>query len=188
VEAHIEHALGFAEAIAPERGESGPTFERAADLGSGGGVPALVLALRFEGTEWSLVEAASRRAAFLRGAVATLGLDHRAVVVEERAEVVGRAPADRGRFDLVVVRSFGPPAVVAECAAPLLRVGGRAVVSEPPGGTPGRWPADGLAPLGLVPGDAVVAAGASYQVLRQERECPERWPRRVGIPAKRPLF
>ena len=43
--------------------------------------------------------------------------------MEEDIEVVGRAPAYRGRFDLVVARSFGPPAVVAECGAPLLRIG-----------------------------------------------------------------
>lgn len=187
VEAHLDHAAGYAAALETDAGpEWAPA--RAADLGSGAGLPGLPLALWFAATRWTLVEASVRRAAFLRAAVRQLGLDDRISVAEERAEVIGRAPAYRGSFDLVVARSFGPPAVLAECAAPLLRTGGRAVVSEPPGGEPERWPALGLAPLGMAPGAAVRAGGAAYQVLRQERPCPDRWPRRVGLPAKRPLF
>jgi 16S rRNA (guanine527-N7)-methyltransferase len=168
--------------------EVGGVPARAADLGSGGGVPALVLALRFSEMKWVLIEAAARRAAFLREAVERLGLDGRAVVVEDRAEAAGRQPQYRGSFDVVTARSFGPPAVVAECAAPLLRIGGRVVVSEPPGGAPARWPTEGLVLLGLAPAASVESAGATYQVLRQVEACPDRWPRRVGIPAKRPLF
>lgn len=188
VDAHLAHAGGFAAAVEREAGAGGPVPHRAADLGSGGGVPGLSLALHFPGTEWVLVEVAARRAVFLRRAVVALDLAARVVVVEERAEVVGRAPAYRAQFDLVVARGFGPPAVLAECAAPLLRVGGRVVVSEPPGGAPDRWPAGGLAVLGMAPGAAVQTAGAAFQVLRQDAPCPDRWPRRVGMPAKRPLF
>jgi 16S rRNA (guanine527-N7)-methyltransferase len=187
VESHLDHAAGYAVALAAEAG-AGWFPGRAADLGSGAGLPGLPLALHFLDTRWALVEASVRRAAFLRTAVAGLGLADRVTVVEQRAEVVGRAPECRGRFDLVVARSFGPPAVVAECAAPLLRVGGWAVVSEPPGGEPERWPATGLRQLGMVPGATGPAGGAAYQVLRQETLCPDRWPRRVGAPAKRPLF
>jgi 16S rRNA (guanine527-N7)-methyltransferase len=161
---------------------------RAADLGSGGGVPGLPLALHATGCAWVLIEAAVRRAAFLRRAIERLGLEARVTVVEERAETVGRRPEFRGAFHLVVARSFGPPAVVAECAAPLLLVGGRAVISEPPDGTGERWPAAGLAGLGLVAARTTHAAGATYQILEQASLCPERYPRRVGVPVKRPLF
>ncbi len=167
---------------------SPPALVRAADLGSGGGVPALPLVLAFPGVEWMLVEASVRRAAFLRCAVERLGVEGRVAVIEDRAEAVGRSSAARGRFDLVVARSFGPPAVVAECSAPLLRVGGRAVISEPPGGVPARWPAEGLAELGMSPDGAVCAREWSYQVLAQDSACPDRYPRRVGVPGKRPLF
>jgi 16S rRNA (guanine527-N7)-methyltransferase len=187
VEGHLDHAAGFAVALDWDAG-AGWAPVRAGDLGSGAGLPGLPLALHYPGTEWALVEASVRRAAFLRAAVRDLGVDDRITVVEARAEVVGRAAEHRGRFDLVVARSFGPPAVVAECAAPLLGIDGRAVVSEPPGGVPERWPAPALAELGMVPGVAAQAGGASYQVLRQEALCPARWPRRVGVPAKRPLF
>ena len=109
-------------------------------------------------------------------------------VAEDRAEVLGRSPAHRGRYDLAVARSFGPPAVVAECGAPLLIPGGAAVISEPPGGVPSRWPAEGLALVGMRAGAQVVAGDATFQVLHQEEPCPDRYPRRVGVPSKRPLF
>ena len=193
VEAHLDHASGFVEVVrgltAGDR-SGGPTAwpERAVDLGSGAGLPGLPLALCFSGCSWLLVESSVRRAAFLRQAIHQLGIEERVEVAEERAEVVGRSPAWRGRFDVVVARSFGPPAVVAECGAPLLTVGGYAVVSEPPGGRPSRWPATGLGLLGMAPVAAVAAKGGAYQVLRQVDQCPERYPRRVGVPAKRPLF
>jgi 16S rRNA (guanine527-N7)-methyltransferase len=103
-----------------------------------------------------------------------------------RAEIVGRSER-RGSFDAVVARSFGPPAVTAECAAPLLRPGGRLVVSEPPDGTEERWPEDGVAAFGLARG-ARLPGPPGIQVLTQVEPCPEAYPRRDGLPAKRPLF
>jgi 16S rRNA (guanine527-N7)-methyltransferase len=195
VEPHLDHAAGFAEALRVVVGGEWPVGPgdgglglRAADLGSGGGLPGLPMALLLPGSRWTLVDSASRRAGFLRDAVRALSLEERVDVAEERAEVFGRSEDHRGRYDLVVARSFGPPAVVSECAAPLLVVGGWAVVSEPPGGVPARWPSDGLAMLGMAPEPAVTAGGWAYQVLRQVEPCPDRYPRRVGIPAKRPLF
>jgi 16S rRNA (guanine527-N7)-methyltransferase len=146
------------------------------------------LALVFPSASWLLVEAKQRRAEFLRAAVAELRVDARVQVLEERAEVVGRDPGLRGRLDVVVARSFGPPAVVAECGAPLLRPGGRAVVSEPPSEPAPRWADSGLGLLGMAARPEVVAGGARFRVLVQVEPCPERYPRRTGIPAKRPLF
>ncbi len=94
-------------------------------------------------------------------------------------------PSLRGQFDLVVARSFGKPAVTAECAAGFLHVGGFLVVSEPPDVTDEtRWEPEGLAELGLEDSGQQVGC----QVMRAVSLCPERFPRRVGIPAKRPLF
>jgi 16S rRNA (guanine527-N7)-methyltransferase len=76
--------------------------------------------------------------------------------------------------------------VTAECAAPLLAVGGLLVVSEPPDGR--RWPASALEPLGMAVEGMVRGAAGTFQRLRQVTPCPDRYPRRVGIPAKRPLF
>ena len=190
IEAHLEHAAGFSAVLrgaVPAVG-AGAAPVLAADLGSGGGVPGLPLAVQFARWRWILVESARRRAAFLRAAVAALQLSERVEVVEARAEEVGRSPHYRGQCQVAVARGFGPPAVVAECAAPLLLPGGHLVVSEPPGGAQARWPDDGLGRLGMRAGPAVQASGASYQVLLQQDLCPSRYPRRVGVPAKRPLF
>jgi 16S rRNA (guanine527-N7)-methyltransferase len=155
-----------------------------------------------------LLEANQRRAQFLDRAVVTCGLVERVEVVHQRAEVSGRDPLYRGTFDGVAARSFGAPAVVAECAAPFLRPGGWLVVSEPPedpaaapgasatgslqsggdaSGDHGRWPAELLAQLGLEPVE-FVRDGFGYQVLRQSDVCPDTFPRRNGVPSKRPLF
>ncbi len=163
--------------------------ERALDLGSGGGVPGLVLAVAcWPETEMVLIDASQRRCTYLELAVGELGLAPRVTVRWGRAEELGRQRSWRAGVDVVVARSFGPPAVVAECAAPLLSLGGHLVVSDPPGGGPDRWPVDGLAQVGLEPVEARPHAQASYMVLRQAETCPEAFPRRPGLPARRPLF
>ena len=184
---------------------------RLVDLGAGGGVPGLVVATDLTDVQVVLLEANGRRAAFLGDAVVHCGLEGRAEVLQARAEEVGRDRDRRGRFDAILARSFGPPAVTAECAAPLLRPGGVLVVSEPPdgaderterlstarqaGAVPGtdssiradRWPHDGLALLGMARG-VTVQDEFTYQVVVQRVPCPARYPRRTGVPAKRPLF
>ena len=177
VEDHIQHAWGFVAALDGVAGRVG-------DLGSGSGVPGLPLALARPDLEVVLIDSAERRAGFLREAVTALGLEDRVVVVHGRAEVVGRSEL-RGSLDAVVARAFGPPAVTAECAAPLLRLGGRLVVSEPPDGGD-RWPVAGVAVLGLAVADR--RERPRLQLLEQARPCPDTYPRRDGTPAKRPLF
>jgi 16S rRNA (guanine527-N7)-methyltransferase len=179
VEPHIAHALGFAGAFP----EAPAAF---VDLGSGGGVPGLVLLDVWPDARGVLLDANERRTGFLVEAIAELGWGSRAEVVRLRAEDAGRDARFRAAFPAVVARGFAPPPVTAECAAPLLAVGGTLVVSEPPEET-SRWPAAGLERLGLV--DAGVHVGpARFQVLRQEALCPELYPRRVGLPGKRPLW
>ena len=162
------------------------------DLGSGGGLPGLVVACSWEEATVTLIDSSARRAAFLELAADRLDLHDRVSVVNARAEACGRDERLRGSFDGVTARSFGRPAVVAECAAPLLKVGGWLLVSEPPpsseGGPPSvRWPEAPLDQLGLVPREEIHEE-FGYQVLRQVELCGERYPRRVGVPAKKPLF
>lgn len=183
VAAHIAHSRGFAAAL----GSVVP--QRALDLGSGGGVPGLVLAVAcWPDTEVVLVDTSQRRCTYLELVVGQLGLAPRVTIRWTRAEELGRDPAWRSGADVAVARSFGPPAVVAECAAPLLRVGGHLVVSEPPGDAAPRWPDTGLGVLGLEVAALPEEDGARYAVLRQTRPCPDDYPRRPGRPAQRPLF
>jgi 16S rRNA (guanine527-N7)-methyltransferase len=178
LEAQIDRSLAFALLSDPP--------EQALDLGSGGGLPGLVLALLWPRTRWTLLDGSVKRASFLRQVIADRGLSESIAVAAERAELAGRGPL-RGSQDLVVARGFGPAAVAAECAAPFLRPGGHLAVAEPPGGAPTRWPADQLATLGLRPVRSLTEPVA-LQLLEQVEPCPDRYPRRVGIPLKRPLF
>jgi len=177
VEEHIDHAAGFLGALTGVEG-------MVVDLGSGGGVPGLIIGVARPDLDLVLVDATARRCRFLDGAVAALAL--RASVVEGRAEVVGRS-SRRGAADAVVARAFGGPGATAECAAPLLRLGGLLLVSEPPEPAPDRWVAGGLAKLGLTQG-ARSAGFPLVQTLHQTSLCPFEFPRRDGLPSKRPLF
>jgi 16S rRNA (guanine527-N7)-methyltransferase len=178
----VDHALAFGPLL-PAGSADGPP--EVLDLGSGGGLPALPLAVARPTERWVLVDSMARRTAFLAEAVARLGLEDRVQVRTARAEAL---PAEwRGRFAAVTARGFGRPAVLAECAAPWLRVGGALVVSEPPGGRPERWPDAGLDQLGLTR-DLLVTGPPSFARLRQAEPCPPRFPRRLGVPAKRPLW
>jgi 16S rRNA (guanine527-N7)-methyltransferase len=192
IEPHLEHAAGFVDLARRQAVRLGAGAPYILDLGSGGGLPGLVIAIRWPAATLVLLDANERRAEFLQRAVRRCGLGERVTVVHQRAEVGGRDSQYRGTFDGVVVRSFGAPAVVAECGAPFLRQGGWLIVSEPPGasdenGHRDRWPADGVAQVGLEPGE-FVREGFGYQVLHQREACPERFPRRNGVPAKQPLF
>ena len=91
-------------------------------------------------------------------------------------------------FDLVTARSFGPPAVTAECGAQFMRVGGVMIVSEPlEDSDRNRWNSEKLDDLGLV-AEGRVRHGAAYQVLRKTHSTPKEYPRSIGTPRKRPLF
>jgi 16S rRNA (guanine527-N7)-methyltransferase len=161
---------------------------RVADLGSGSGLPGLPIAWWYPELEVVLIEASRRRADLLQVAAAALDLGGRVTIDARPAERVGRDPARRGRFEAVVARSFGSPATTAECAAPLLIVGGCAVVAEPPTGSDERW--SGLASVEL--GSELTwcggRRGVHLAVLRQIEECSDRYPRSTGVPRRRPLW
>ncbi len=181
IQGHIRHADVFIAAV-----ETIPSA--LLDLGSGAGVPGLVLARAWPTTAIVLLDSAARRGAFLEGAVAHLGLGEHVRVVVARAEVAGRDASLRGRFDVVTSRSFGPAAVTAECGAAFLAPAGLLLVSEPPGAPAERWPPAGLAALGLVDEGVTATAGAHVRRLRRNRPLADSVPRRDGIPAQRPLF
>ena len=182
--AQLEHAEAFSDVVA----ELGPDPRPALDLGTGGGLPGLVLALATPRRRWALLDSRQRSVEFVRWAVAELDLVGRVNVVSRRAEEVGRDPVHRGQYGLVAARGFGPPAVTAECAAPLLDVGGHLVVSEPPGSTGDRWPKDQLMTLGLHWDRVASRPAATFAVLDQFQPASNTYPRRAGIPQKRPLF
>ena len=196
LELHLGHALAFGRVVRrvlapdgePRAAADARRPEDVLDLGSGGGLPGLVLATVWRAATLTLLDAAARRAEFLEDAARRLELSN-VVVVHGRAETLGRMAAHRAAYGAVVARSFGPPAVTAECAAPFLSGGGILVVSDPPDGERAgrRWVPEGLSILGM--GRAVrYVEEYGFTVVRQDSPCSERFPRRVGVPAKRPLF
>lgn len=192
VEDHVEHTLGMALVVEGELAGATPGSEGAprcfCDLGSGGGVPGLVLARCWPGAEGVLLESSGRRCRALEDWLRKLGFDHRIQVLEGRAESLARLPRWREMFPVVVARAFGRPAVTAESAAGLLAPAGLLVVAEAPEPDPRRWPEPGLAGLGLGPAQPREALDRRFVVIRKTAPVPGRFPRRVGIPAKRPLW
>lgn len=176
----IDHARGFAAMLARAP-------ESFLDLGAGGGLPGLVLGTMWPEAGGVLLDASTRRTDFLRRACTRLGFGERVTVVCARAEAAGRDPAWRGRLEVVVARSFGPPAVTAECGAPFLHADGLMVVSEPPDEDGDRWPEAGLARLGLVRAESPLP-DLRYAVFRRASPPDEAFPRRDGMPRKRPLW
>jgi 16S rRNA G527 N7-methylase RsmG len=138
VAAEIAHAEQFAAA--------GGHPATVVDLGSGGGLPGLVVAMRCPDAAVTLIERRAKRADLLRYGIHALGIGDRVRVVER--DVVDVIDDHPDLVDLVTARSFGPPQMVARCAAPLLHAGGLLVVSEPPGSVE-RWDGDSMAALGF---------------------------------------
>lgn len=129
----VTHAREFVAAL---EGVSG----RVLDLGSGGGIPGLVIAVDRPDLAVTLLDRREKRTDFLRRAVRRMGLEGRVDVVTDDVDhfitltIEGGA---RSRFDAVVARGFGPPRRTLQVAAGLTAPGGRVVISEPPDGD--RW-------------------------------------------------
>ncbi len=161
-----------------------------ADLGAGAGFPGLPLAIALPAAAVALVEANRRKCDFMRALVEACGALN-ASVVTERAE---SWTDGLGACDLVTARALAPLVVVAEYAAPLLRIGGALVAWRGR-----RDPEDedrahrAAAELGLTvepPRRVEPFAGAVHRhlhVLVKTGPTPARFPRRPGIARKRPL-
>ena len=182
IEPHVEHASGFLKTWSDFSPTPPPSF---LDLGSGGGLPGLVLLNEWRG-DACFLDAMAKRTRFLEEVLGWPDAPEGSRVVTGRAEELARDPHLRAQFPLVVSRSFGPPAVTAECAAGFLSVGGLLIVSEPPTQEQ-RWEDAGLSLLGLeVAGTA--RHGATYVALRLTRTLDETYPRPNGVPGRKPLF
>ena len=183
----LDRTLSHARALGQVAAEAGPPNATYLDLGSGGGVPGLILAGDWPESSWVLMDSNRRSVEFLAEAVEALDLGDRVAVSGERAETAGRDPLHRHAYGLITVRAVAAPAVTAEYLAPLLCLGGLGVVSEPPGADPERWDSSVLASLGLEL-EAHHTQPVAVAVLRQAEVAPDRFPRRTGVARKRPLW
>ncbi|KAG4203676.1 hypothetical protein ERO13_A05G415200v2 [Gossypium hirsutum] len=196
MERHIEDSLAIIPPIQNSYISScNNSFDnlRIVDVGSGAGLPGLVLAVACPGWEVTLVESMNKRCLFLEHAVSLIGLSN-VQVVRERAEKLGQDSNFRERFDVAVARAVAEMKVLAEYCLPLVRVGGLFVAAK------GHNPQDevksaeratklmGASVLQLCSVESHSPHGQRTAIICfKNRPTPRKYPRDPGTPTKEPL-
>ncbi len=165
----------------------------ALDIGSGAGFPGLPIKIARPDLRLTMLESNEKKAAFLERVIAELSIEG-AGVVTARAEEAARLPEHRAAYALVLARAVAPLRVLAELALPFLATGG--VLAAPKGSSAPREIREAQAALeelgGTVEETTRLKAPAQGRaptllIVRKTGETPARYPRRPGIPRKRPL-
>ena len=186
---HFLDSLAIATAI-PEHLRNGC---RMVDLGTGAGFPGIPLKIFFPDIELTLVESVSKKTAFLQHLVGALYLKG-VEVLNDRAEIVARDPSRRECFDVAVSRAVAPLRVLSELVLPFCRLGGRAVL--PKKGDISQELVEAGPAVDKLGGKLIELKPVPEEVLVGQRvlvivekvaPSPAEYPRRPGIPAKRPL-
>lgn len=168
---------------------------KVADIGSGGGLPGIPLAMVLPEAEVTLFESTGKKTAFLRYVSDELGLIN-VRVVNARVEEAAREEAHRGAYDVCTVRALARLSVIAEYSLPLLRTGGHIVAMK---GREDRdeW-AEGRRAAAVVGGRVcdeiqvphvteVEQKDRRLLLLEKVEETPHVYPRRTGVPVRDPL-
>jgi 16S rRNA (guanine527-N7)-methyltransferase len=166
--------------------------QRIADLGSGAGLPGLVLAACRPETRFDLIESAARKCEFIRRAIERMALANTAVVCERSEAWAGGDGSEA--YDAVTARAVAGLPILAELASPLLRDGGvlaawKGARSESEEEALARA-ADRLAmePLEVRPVEPYPGSRDRHiHLLRKNGPTPNGLPRRPGMAAKRPF-
>ncbi len=167
--------------------------KRVIDVGTGAGFPGLVLKIVCPGIRLTLLEATAKKSSFLEHIIEQLALDS-VTVLTGRAEELGQNPLHRESYDWALARAVADLPILAEYLLPLVKVTGRMLAQKGE-----RAPAEvqrsqgAIEQLGgrlrrLVQVDLRGIAETRYLVLVDKVAItPDRYPRRPGIPNKRPL-
>lgn len=163
------------------------------DVGTGAGFPGVPLKIICPTINLTLVESIGKKASFCEHIIDTLRLSD-VEVVQERAEIVGSAPEYRQKFSWAIARAVASLPVLVEFLLPFVRVGGYALAMKGESGPAEAQSAeDAIHLLGgqlhkLIPIHLPGVEEERYLVvIAKTAATPDRFPRRVGIPAKRPL-
>jgi len=163
------------------------------DVGSGGGLPGIPLALARPDLSFTLLESTGKKARFLETAAHALGLGNVSVLAD-RAETAGHAPDHRERYDAAVCRAVGPMNVLLEFCLPLLKVGGRLLAMKGPKAEAElKVASDAIDRLGggeISVYDAYPESFGNDLVivaLDKARPTAKKYPRPPGVPKREPL-
>jgi 16S rRNA (guanine527-N7)-methyltransferase len=166
---------------------------RLIDVGTGAGFPGIPLRILYPGLKLTLVESVGKKAMFCEHIVRLLGLDG-VEVIKGRAEDVGCAPEHRERYDWAVARAVANLPVLCEYLLPLVRIGGTALAMKGESGPAEAQSAEkAMKMLGgklkqVIPVDLPGIADERYLILVEKSAAtPPRYPRKAGMPMKRPL-
>lgn len=189
-EVHIKHFLDSLTCLLAMRETP---IEQLIDVGTGAGFPGIPLKITLPNLQLTLVESVGKKADFCRHVVKILDLPG-VEVVQERAETLGQNPDYRERYDWAVARAVAILPVLAEYLLPLVRVGGSMLAMKGESGPAEAHAAEhALKVLGghlrqLMPVTLPGVVEERYLVVIDKvAATPDGYPRKVGIPAKRPL-
>ncbi len=183
----------FMDSLIPfERGWKAPEGP-GCDIGTGAGFPGLIHALLDPSRTWTLVETVGKKVDWLTLAGQELGLKN-LLLLRVRAELLGRDPEHRERYGLCLARAVAPGPVMLEYALPLLQIGGELWAWQGSNFNPAEWENA----LHLLGGEMTEISGYTLpnedpgegrRLVRVHKThpTPDAYPRKVGIPSKRPL-
>lgn len=163
------------------------------DLGTGGGIPGMVLAIALPDHQVTLMDSTGKKIAFIKRFIDEAGIAN-ATAIQGRAEEFGHKPRFRLQFDLVTARAVATLPVLLELGLPFLRIGGHLVL--PKGVDLDDELADGNRAGAILGGSFVSTAtlppvGSTVDtrlvIVRKDATTPRTYPRRTGVPAKSPL-
>jgi 16S rRNA (guanine527-N7)-methyltransferase len=166
---------------------------RVADVGTGAGFPGIPLHITVDGLYTTLIESTGKKTDFLNHVVEALGLKH-VLTINARAEDAGHLPHQRGTYDIVVARAVARLPILLEYLLPLAKIDGLCLAMK---GVTAREELESstaaLEALGGVAEDIHeinlpdVPEPHFLVVVRKVRQTPNNYPRKPGIPAKKPL-
>ena len=163
------------------------------DVGSGAGIPGIPLKLMCPAGRFILLEATGKKVTFLEHLIGRIGL-RTVTAVKARAEEMAHDPSCREQYDVALSRAVAELPVVAEYTLPFCKVGGWVVAQKGEAGAAEAWTAQSaISLLGgelrrVVPVELPgLAENRSLVVIEKVHPTPAAYPRRTGVPSKRPL-
>ena len=164
-----------------------------ADIGTGAGFPGIPLAIYHENVIIDLIEASKKKCEFLAAVCNKLEFNN-VSIIHERAEEVGNNIMHREKYDIVICRAVASMNILAEYALPLLLQGGKFIAYKGP--NIDQEIKDSFNAFNILGGrlkDVIsfnLSLGGENRtlvVVEKEHPTPGKYPRRIGIPTKRPL-